>query len=158
MRKMTYYSNVPSGKELKEAYINMLNAGCLTDRDTIFRKSVVPYVDKTVASLFKYFGVRDSDDKDEIRQLVYVKIYTKLTAERVGEIRQIGGYIRQLAVNEFNMFFRKNAIYHRYLNKVRIWNTSTGGQFGSIYTETDNSPQSDYIIQATKKQNPDDYE
>lgn len=108
---------------------------------------VLPTIDKQIAYIFSYLGIKDNDLQTELRQMSHIKVFTKITLERIHTIKNLNGYVRTVAINTIRDYFGASNNYNRYRRGFKLMIDKGLDTYGKVHVmESNETPQSDLII------------
>ena len=136
---------VMSSEVFREAYKSFLLESNERKRNELFNK-VIPTIDKQIAFVFFHLGIKNPDLESELIQLSHIKIFTKVTLERVFIIRHFSGYVLTIVLNTVKDYFKASNNYEKYKRRFKLMLENETEKSGKHFVFDDETPQSDHII------------
>jgi len=134
------------GSDFNEAYKAFLLESDERKRNKLF-EAMIPTIYKQISYIFAYLSIREPDLQEELIQLSYIKVYTKLTLERVCNVKNLNGYVRSIIINSIRDYFKASNNYNKHRREYKLLETIGIDSYGRVYImKSKDTPQSDYII------------
>lgn len=137
---------VLTGSSFREAYKRFLLESNERKRNALFNK-VLPTIDKQIAYVFSYLKITEPDLQDELMQLSHIKVYTKITLQRIFDITNLNGYIRNVIINTIRDYFKASNNYNKHRREFKMLVNEGIETYGKQKIMASNeTPQSEFII------------
>lgn len=134
------------GGEFRESYKRFLLESNERKRNDLFNK-VLPTIDRQILYVFSFLKISEPDLKSELRQLSHIKVFTKITLERICTIKDLKGYMSTIVFNTIKDYFKASNNYNRLRSEYKVLINKGIEAYGKKHIMKSNeTPQSEFII------------